>query len=71
MKKTLWWVLTAICIVLSPYIFYLADLERGYNATGGEAVIFFIPFLVWCIDDTWRVSKKGVVDFEVNDCNGE
>ena len=73
-KLVLWLLLTTLCIIVSPYIFYLADLERGYDATGGEVSIFLIPFLVWCIDETWsesKKSKKEVENFETNDCNSE
>ena len=41
-----WVALFGICWGLSPLIFRLADLERGYDATGGEALIPLIPVIV-------------------------
>lgn len=43
MKKNNWWIFIILCFGITPYIFHLADLERGYNATGGE---IFVPIIL-------------------------
>lgn len=43
--------LMIVCILISPAVFHLADMERGYNATGGEIFIFLLPILAkWVMD---------------------
>lgn len=37
-----------------PLWFWLADMERGYDATGGEALLAALPLLIWWLRDTWR-----------------
>ena len=45
-KSSKKWVgFTAICWALTPLAFRLADLERGYDATGGEALIPLLPII--------------------------
>lgn len=44
-----WLLFTAICFVITPYAFYWADLQRGYDATGSEIFIPLIPFLMYGI----------------------
>ena len=55
MKRNLWFLLTGFCIGISPTVFQLADLERGYDGTGGEIFIFLIPVLAWLI---WGGEKE-------------
>jgi hypothetical protein len=53
-----------LCIGITPYIFIVADLERGYNATGGEVFIPLLPLFVWMLKDSFKEIKltlKGVV----------
>lgn len=57
MKKNLWFLLTGFCLGFAPTLFHIADLERGYSATGGEVFIFLIPVLAWLI---WGGEKHGV-----------
>lgn len=45
---------TVICWGLTPYIFCLADLERGYDATGGEIFIPLLPVIVWAFIKTMK-----------------
>jgi hypothetical protein len=40
-------------------MFRIADTQRGYDATGGEIFVPFIPFLVWAIKDSIK-EMKGV-----------
>lgn len=58
-KQVCWWIFIGFCLGITPYMFYIADLERGYNATGGEIFIPLIPFLVWAIKDSIK-EMKGV-----------
>ena len=57
MKRNLWFLLTGFCLGFAPKLFRMADLERGYNATGGEVFIFLIPVLAWLI---WGGEKHGI-----------
>lgn len=47
-------------VVFTPFVFYLADLERGYPAHGGEVFLPFLPILVYA----FYLSEK-----ERNDVN--
>lgn len=38
----------------APLWFHLADLERGYDATGGELLLMALPYLIWMIVETVR-----------------
>jgi len=51
-KQVCWWIFIGLCFGITPYIFKIADLERGYNATGGEIFIPLIPLLVWAMKDS-------------------
>ena len=48
-KNKLWWLFVGLCFGLTPYIFQLAEQERGYKAIGGELIFPFIPLIVWCL----------------------
>ena len=48
-KRKGWVVLTAIFWLFTPLIFYLAYLERGYIAIGGEVFFPLIPLLIWIL----------------------
>ena len=54
-----WWLFVGFCLGITPYMFYSADLERGYNATGGEVFVPLIPLLVWTMKDSIK-EMKGV-----------
>lgn len=58
-KQVCWWVFIGFCLGITPYMFYSADLERGYNATGGEIFIPLIPLLVWVMKNSIK-EMKGV-----------
>ncbi len=58
-KQVCWWIFIGLCLGITPYIFTIADMERGYNATGGEIFVPLIPFLVWAIKDSIK-EMKGV-----------
>lgn len=60
--KPLKWVLFSIWLVLTPYIFVLADRQRGYEATGGEIVWFLVPLIVWIVADTLRGFNQAIRD---------
>ena len=40
-----------MCWAITPLMFIAADIERGYDALGGEAAIPILPFLVWLISE--------------------
>ena len=58
-KQVCWWIFIGLFLGITPYIFTIADMERGYNATGGEIFVLLIPFLVWAIKDSIK-EMKGV-----------
>lgn len=58
-KQVCWWIFIGLCFGITPYIFTIADLERGYNGTGGEIFVPLIPFLVLAIKDSIK-EMKGV-----------
>jgi hypothetical protein len=62
MKKLInircWWLFVGLCIGLIPYIFHLADLERGYSGLGGEVLFLLVPFLVWMLITNIRDTKE-------------
>jgi hypothetical protein len=41
--------LIGLWLGFTPYVFYLADLERGYDGIGGEILFPFVPLLVGVI----------------------
>ena len=58
-KQVCWWIFIGLYLGITPYIFTIADLERGYNATGGEIFIPLIPLLLWAMKDSIK-EMKGV-----------
>jgi hypothetical protein len=54
-----WWLFVGLCLGITPYMFRIADAQRGYDATGGEIFVPFIPLLVWAIKDSIK-EMKGV-----------
>ena len=46
-----------MCWLLTPFIFRLAYMERGYSAIGGEIVFPLIPLLAWIVVKTIKDSK--------------
>jgi len=55
-----WFVFIVVFLALTPLVFYLADLERGFNATGGEIFFPLIPFVIWGIAKTIKDLRKEV-----------
>ena len=41
--------LTLLIIPFLPAIFKYADVQRGYDATGGEIFIPLFPLIIWLI----------------------
>lgn len=58
-KQICWWVFIGFCLGITPYIFTIADMKRGYNATGGEIFVPLIPLLAWVMKDSIK-EMKGV-----------
>ena len=44
--RLLWLALFAVCWALTPLAFAAADAERGYDNTGGEALLPILPVLI-------------------------
>lgn len=58
-RKNLGWIIIfAIFFAITPLMFHLADLERGYNATGGEMFVPMIPFLLYAVRSTVADLKE-------------
>ena len=46
-RNNFWFgLLLGVSVMLIPLSFLYADLERGYNATGGEVFMIALPILV-------------------------
>ncbi|AZK44797.1 hypothetical protein [Paenibacillus lentus] len=62
LKNACWWLFVGFCMGFTPYVFHLAEIERGYKAIGGEIFIPLIPFLVWAIkvsiNDMKTITKE-------------
>jgi hypothetical protein len=59
-KNLSFWMFCGFCFGITPFIFQIADLERGFNATGGEIFIPLIPFLLYSIcKSTKEILKEG------------
>jgi len=56
-KQIIWWMFVGFCFGITPYIFKIADLQRGYNATGGELIVPFLPVFVWLFIDAINELK--------------
>jgi len=39
--------LTGFCWGITPYCFQYADIQRGYDAIGGEAIVPLLPILLY------------------------
>ena len=57
-SKAKWILLTVIFLLLTPFVFRLADMERGFDATGGEIFFPLIPFLIYAISKTVKDIKS-------------
>ena len=66
-KQVYWWVFVGFCFGITPYMFYIADLKRGYNATGGEIFIPLIPLLVWMVKEVVKDIRDIAEEVELND----
>ena len=45
------WLFVGFCLGITPYVFRIADDQRGYDATGGEMFVPLIPLLIWMAKD--------------------
>lgn len=57
-KLLFWTFVIGLSWGITPYMFHLADLERGYDATGGELFTPMLPLLVWMIVNLVREIKE-------------
>lgn len=52
-------ILLAVClVVIFNVLHFFATLERGYQAVGGEILIFALPILWYAIKDTANEIKE-------------
>ena len=51
-------ILASMCWTATPFMFYFADLERGYDALGGEAFVPVLPFFVWLIEKAIEDDRR-------------
>lgn len=47
-----------ICWSITPFMFYIADIERGYDALGGEAFIPMLPIFAYLISEAIRKDRE-------------
>lgn len=62
-----WWLFVGLCLGITPYMFRIADAQRGYDATGGEIFVPFIPLLVWMMKDVVKDIRAITGEVELND----
>lgn len=62
-----WWLFIGLCLGITPYMFRIADAQRGYDATGGEIFVPFIPLLVWMMKDVVKDFRAITGEVELND----
>lgn len=62
-----WWLFIGLCLGITPYMFRIADAQRGYDATGGEIFVPFIPLLVWMMKDVVKDIRSIAGEVELND----
>lgn len=62
-----WWLFVGFCLGITPYMFRLADVQRGYDATGGEIFIPLLPLLVWMMKDVMKDIRAITGEVESND----
>lgn len=62
-KKNLKFIIKWAVVLLASVMFYkvfhhVANIERGYEAIGGEIFMFLIPFFVWVAPETKKSIKE-------------
>ena len=62
-KKNLKFIIKWAIVLLASVMFYkvchyVATLHRGYEAIGGEAFMFLIPFFVWVAPEIKKSIKE-------------
>lgn len=62
-----WWLFVGFCLGVTPYVFRIADAQRGYNATGGEIFVPLIPLLLWMAKDAVKDIMDIIREVESND----
>lgn len=45
-RRLMWLALFVVCWALTPLAFAAADLERGYDSTGGELLLPILPVII-------------------------
>jgi len=68
-----WIIFILFCLILTPIVFELAYIQRGYEALGGEIFFPFSPLLLRClvktITDCFKEIKREVETCNVNELN--
>jgi len=59
-RKWFWFIFTVFFILITPLMFNLADLERGYNAIGGELFVPFIPLMTLAVKESIKDMREDV-----------
>ena len=62
-KKNLMFIIKWSVVLLASVMFYkvchyIATLDRGYKAIGGEIFMFLIPFFVWVAPEIKKSIKE-------------
>lgn len=55
-----WLIVLLVSVLLYKLCHYVATLDRGYEAFGGEMFMFLIPFFVWIAPE----FKKSLTEIE-------
>ena len=53
-----WAIVLFASVMLYKLCHYVATLDRGYEAIGGEMFMFLIPFFVWIAPEIKKSTKE-------------
>ena len=53
-----WSVVLLVAVIFYKVCHYIATLDRGYEAIGGEVFMFLIPFFVWIAPEIKKSIKE-------------
>lgn len=53
-----WLIVLLVSVLLYKLCHYVAILDRGYEAFGGEIFMFLIPFFVWIAPEIKKSIKE-------------
>ncbi|GHU59643.1 hypothetical protein AGMMS49975_27430 [Clostridia bacterium] len=68
-KDRLWWLFVGGCWGLTPYIFRIAQLERGHGVLEIEVLFPILPLFVWLAVKALKSDMADYSDEDYEDCD--